>query len=165
MDIIVFGFVVFILIVHILEHLPKPPKINLQQEKINLDLYLHDSQILKKIDLMTGQQFENFIISILDRLGYVASETATTRDFGADCIIIKGSTTIVGQIKRSKKKVGVKAVQEVVGAVKHYDADKAIVISNNYFSEEAHQLANSNDVELWNRLMLMELIQCAKKIE
>lgn len=55
------------------------------------------------------------------------------------------------QCKRYKGKVGISAVQEVLGAKGYYKADKAMVITNSYFTPNAIKLANANDVELWDR--------------
>ena len=47
-----------------------------------------------------------------------------------------------------------KAVQEVLGAVGHYNADAGIVITNNTFLNSAKKLAESNDIELWDETKL-----------
>ncbi|WP_445251056.1 MULTISPECIES: restriction endonuclease [unclassified Microcoleus] len=66
------------------------------------------------------------------------------------------------QAKRSKNPVGIKAVQEVARAVRHYRENKGIVITNNRFTENACKLAESNEVELWDRKRLIEFIVTAK---
>lgn len=67
------------------------------------------------------------------------------------------------QAKRYSKSVGIKAVQEALGAVKHYNASKAIVITNSKFTQDARELADSNDVELWDRATLFEIILLTHK--
>ena len=66
------------------------------------------------------------------------------------------------QAKRSKNPVGIKAVQEVAGAVRHYKGNKGRVITNNRFTENAYKLAKSNEVELWDRKELIEFLLTAK---
>jgi restriction system protein len=66
------------------------------------------------------------------------------------------------QAKRYKNPVSVKAVQEIASAVKYYNADKAMVITNNRFTENAYHLAHSNSVELWDRKKLIEFMLHAK---
>jgi restriction system protein len=51
-----------------------------------------------------------------------------------------------------------KAIQEVVAGMKYYDLKKGIVVTNNYFTKSAIELGNSNDVVLWDRVILKEKI-------
>lgn len=60
--------------------------------------------------------------------------------------------------------MSIKAVQEVASAIKHYSVDEAIVITNNSFTENAFDLADSNRVELWERDELIDFIMRVKKI-
>jgi len=77
--------------------------------------------------------------------------TKGSGDFGADIIIeTKNQSKIIVQCKRFKNKVNLKAVQEVIGAVGHFNADVGIVITNNTFLNSAKKLAESNDIELWD---------------
>ena len=55
-------------------------------------------------------------------------------------------------------KVNLKAVQEVIGAVGHFEADIGIVITNNEFLNSAIKLAKSNDIELWDRAKLAKFL-------
>jgi restriction system protein len=63
---------------------------------------------------------------------------------------------IVVQAKRYSKKVGLKAVQEIVSAKSYYKADECWVITNNYFTAPAMKLGNSNEVLLIDRDELIE---------
>ncbi|MFA8440101.1 restriction endonuclease [Pueribacillus sp. YX66] len=51
-----------------------------------------------------------------------------------------------------------RAVQEISAGVKHYNLDRAIVVTNSYFTNSAIKLANSNDVVLWDRNILKDKI-------
>jgi len=48
------------------------------------------------------------------------------------------------------------AIQEAVAGMNHYRLDKAIVITNNFFTTSARQLAQSNSIILWDRAILKE---------
>lgn len=113
---------------------------------------------LDVVDKMRGEEFEEFLLSHFRNLGYKGSLTPKTEDYGADLILEKDGIRTVIQAKRWKQTVGIEAVQQVIGAIKHYNASKAIVITNSYLSENAHKLAESNGVELWNREKLIELM-------
>ena len=62
----------------------------------------------------------------------------------------------VVQAKRYSKAVGIKAVQEVVAAKGYYDCDECLVVSNRNYTKPAQELAHKNNVELWDRDMLIE---------
>lgn len=51
------------------------------------------------------------------------------------------------------------AVQEAVVGKSYYHCDKVVVITNNYFTPSAKELAQSNDVILWDRDILKEKIK------
>lgn len=54
-------------------------------------------------------------------------------------------------MKRWTKNVGDKAVQEAVAAKPMYRCDRAMVVTNRYFTGQAKRLAQANDVALWDR--------------
>lgn len=103
------------------------------------------------IDKMNGQTFEEYLKVLLENRGFQVNLTATTGDFGADLILKSKDKKIVVQAKRYKKKVGIKAVQEIVSAKTYYKAEESWVITNNYFTDPAKKLAAANNVNLINR--------------
>lgn len=123
---------------------------------------LLDSGILE-VDEMTGKEFEEFLLVHFINCGYSVTLTQDTQDYGADLILDKDGYKTVVQAKRSKNPVGIKAVQEVAGALRHYKGNKGRVITNNRFTENAYKLAKSNEVELWDRKELIEFILKAKQ--
>ena len=77
-------------------------------------------------------------------------------------VLKKGRKKIVIQAKRWKGNVGISAVQEVVGAKSYYKAKYAMVITNSGFTRSAKDLANVNNVILWNRHTLKQWIEGKK---
>ena len=69
---------------------------------------------------------------------------------GADVIAYKDNVKYVIQVKFYNNPVGNKAVQEVVGAIGMYKADKGIVVTNSTFTSSAIELAQANNIELIN---------------
>ncbi|MGG7177629.1 restriction endonuclease [Clostridium paraputrificum] len=112
----------------------------------------------KVIDKMSGEEFEEFLEVHYKRLGYKTFLTPLTADYGADIIIKKSGEKIVVQAKRWNQHVGIEAVQQAVGSVKYYKADSAMVVTNNYFTENARNLAKANDVTLIDRNSLLTLM-------
>lgn len=106
------------------------------------------------IDFMSGIEFEQFCAELFTKLGYAVTPTAITGDQGIDLIIKNDFLSMGIQAKRYSNKVTNTAVQEVVAGIAHYQLNKGLVLTNNYFTESAKQLAHSNNVILWDRDML-----------
>lgn len=115
---------------------------------------------MQQIDEMTGLEFERYLSLIFRDAGYKVKKTKHIGDYGADLILThpKRDRKIVIQAKRYKRNVGIKAVQEVTGSIKHYKADEGWVVTNSYFTEPARKLARSNKIRLVNRDDLAKLI-------
>lgn len=128
------------------------------------------NQTLREIDRMSGEEFEHYVAKLFRSLGYNAQVTKTSGDYGADVIatrFLKGkSEKIAIQCKRYQGKVGISAVQEVIGAKAYYDTSKAYVITNSYFTQAAKNLACRSKVVLWDRDTLQtRLNKIAGRIE
>lgn len=115
---------------------------------------------IAEIDHMDGRTFEMRLGLLFRDLGYSVRQTKVSGDFGADLVLHKNGTVTVVQAKRYSldRKVGVGAVQEVVSAMGMYHAQHAIVITNTYFTAPAKTLAQSNNVELWDRTDLIQAL-------
>lgn len=111
-----------------------------------------------ELDEMTGEEFEQYLGKLFEKRGFKVSYTKASSDYGADLILKDHEDIIAVQAKRYSGSVGVKAVQEVIGALKMYEATQAWVITNSYFTKQAEKLAETNDVYLISRDELMELI-------
>lgn len=118
---------------------------------------------MDEIDQMTGRQFEEYIGTLFSSFGYDVTYTPVTGDYGADLILKKGAEIIAVQAKRYKSKVGVKAVQEVIPAVKFYDANMALVVTHSTFTKQAVELAEKNEVRMVGREELVRLSRQMKQ--
>lgn len=115
---------------------------------------------------MTGIEFEQFCGMILKRNGFdKISVTQPSGDFGADVIAYKGGVKFAIQCKKYSEPVGVSAVQEVLASKSVYKCHVAVVLTNNYFTNSAVSLADTNDVLLWDRNYLLKMIDSATKSE
>ncbi|RHW32755.1 restriction endonuclease [Lysinibacillus yapensis] len=113
---------------------------------------------IKEIDAMTGEEFEEFLGHLFKKRGYKVSYTKASGDYGADLILEDREDVIAVQAKRYSGNVGVKAVQEIIGALKMYEATQAWVVTNSYFTRQAEKLAETNDVYLIDRDELIDII-------
>jgi len=113
---------------------------------------------LADVDSMTGISFEHFLVGIFSAQGYTVETTATSGDFGADLILVRGETRIAVQAKRWKDMVGVAAVQEALAGRGYYRCNAAWVITSARFTQQARTLAKQTDVHLIDRNALAQLI-------
>ncbi len=112
----------------------------------------------KKLPEMTGAEFEAFCRDKLKKEGLDAGglfrtkfrevrQTQLSNDYGADLIATdRRRRTWVIQCKLYRYPVGNAAVQEVVAAKAHYEADFAVVMTNNHLTNNARRLAEENEV-------------------
>jgi len=114
--------------------------------------------VISKVDRMTGVEFEKYVGEILKSQGYSVQFTATSGDYGIDIIAIRASERLGIQLKRYSGHVGIEAVQQAYAGLVHYNCNKAWVITNNYFTKAAKNLAEDNKVELFDRDKLSEWI-------
>jgi formylglycine-generating enzyme required for sulfatase activity len=113
---------------------------------------------MDEIDQMAGFDFEEYVGQIYRKLGYSVQNTSLSGDQGADLVLFKDGEKVAVQTKRYAKKVSNKAIQEVVASKAMYNCTKAMVVTNNYFTKSAIELADANDVELVDRDDLRHLL-------
>ena len=129
----------------------------LEQKLSNLDNSNNIS--IESTDYMSGIEFENFVYKLFIKMGYYAEKTPITGDQGVDLILYndKGAKIAV-QCKRNQNSIGNTAIQEVVAGAVFYNANSTMVVTNNYFTKSAIDLANSCNTTLCDRDMLSTLI-------
>jgi hypothetical protein len=106
------------------------------------------------IDLMDGYEFEKFVAELFSKMGFGSEITKASGDQGIDVIASKNGKKLGIQAKCYSSTVGNSAIQEAVAGKSHYRLDKVIVVTNNFFTNSAQQLAQSNSVILWDRHIL-----------
>ena len=111
------------------------------------------------VDLMNGQEFEKFVAELFSKMGFETKITKATGDQGIDIIASKDGDKIGIQAKCYSSTLGNGAIQEVAAGKNYYRLDKAMVITNNFFTDSARQLARANSIILWDRNNLMEKIE------
>ncbi|MDA1079839.1 MAG: restriction endonuclease [bacterium] len=114
---------------------------------------------LEQIDTMNGFKFEHYVARLLTHQGY--SDVRVTKaegDFGADITVSKDGQKIAIQVKRYSYLVGVEAIYQVLGGRDYYKCDTTMVITNNYFTHQAIELAKRSGTVLINRKQLAEWI-------
>lgn len=113
---------------------------------------------IRRIDRMSGEEFEIYMKVRFEALGFRVSSTKTSNDYGADLILEKKKQIIAVQCKRYQSNIGVRAIQEVIGSMAYYGASRGLVVTNSYYTSNAKQLAYANDVILWDRDVLFQVM-------
>ncbi|NLW40097.1 MAG: restriction endonuclease [Tissierellia bacterium] len=113
---------------------------------------------MEYIDSLSGLEFEDFLKELFIDFGYKIKDLPYSNDYGADLIIGKGFEEIVIQAKNYSGNVGNKAIQEVVSAKVYYKCDKAMVITNSYYTQNAIKTAQESGVILIDRDELEKIL-------
>lgn len=111
------------------------------------------------VDMMNGNEFEHFVCELYSKMGYKAEVTKQSGDQGLDVVAERNGIKVGIQAKCYSGTVGNAAVQEAVAGKNYYHCDKVVVATNNFFTPSAIELAQANDVILWNRDILKEKIK------
>ena len=115
--------------------------------------------INRDYDNLDGHQFEVYCAELLKRNNFShVFITKGSGDFGIDILATKDGWKYAIQCKNYSSKVGNHAVQEAYSGKDYYNADIAVVLTNNFFTPAAIETADSLDVKLWDRDKLNSMI-------
>jgi len=122
--------------------------VSLVDEKIAIYEQTLNERDIHFDDNMDGIEYEHFCSTLFTQNNWTSQVTKASGDQGADLIVKKDGVIGIVQCKRYSSTVGNKAVQEVFAAKEYYDAQLAIVVTNNSFTPSAKTLANKLKVKL-----------------
>lgn len=111
-------------------------------------------------DSMNGYQFEAFCAGLLLRYGFEkAYTTQSSGDQGVDVIAERDGVKYAIQCKCYQTDVGNQAVQEALAGQRFYKCHVGVVLTNQYFTPAAKQLAESTEIVLWDRDKLLQMVE------
>ena len=142
--------------------------INQIKSKDNVNKLHQENFTIYDVDRLTGIQFEEFVVELLDANGYVDSYvTGKAGDQGGDVKTTYGDETIIIQAKNYSVDHRVKndAIQQVAGAIPWYDVDRGIVITNTYFTKSAKELAKVLKITLWDRPIVIQMLDVYNNVQ
>jgi HJR/Mrr/RecB family endonuclease len=115
---------------------------------------------IRRVDLdgLDGPAFEKYVAALLRRRGYRVRHTGKSGDLGVDLIAEKAPYRYAVQVKRQAQPVSRHAVSDAVAGKAHYNCNAAMVVTNNIFSQGAHELARSNGCKLVDRNVLADWV-------
>lgn len=112
------------------------------------------------MDLMEGHEFEFFCAELLKKQGFLEVEvTRGSRDYGVDILASKDGVTYAIQCKCYTTPIGVKAIQEAYAGRDYYDCMVGAVMTNQYFTTPAVEVAKKLKILLWDRGYLDSMIE------
>lgn len=113
----------------------------------------------------SGREFECYVGTLLEDLGYKAQMTPASNDYGVDLLLEEpdSKSKIAVQVKfYNNAALGNAPIQEVIAGLAYYEADEGWVITNGSFSSNAIKLAKANNIRLIDNSKLNELISDAQ---
>jgi len=136
---------------------------------------MNTDSLIQQVDTMSGERFERFICWLFQEKNYKVQRVGTQlyrnnqrrikdryfqkfRDYGADVLIEKSGERTAVQTKRCQRPVGKEAVKQAAKARRHYGCHKALVISNNSYTQSALKYARRKGIGLWNRDILIQAV-------
>ncbi len=136
-----------------------------EMKKKFFDLESALASTVKANYIMSGVDFEKSIANLLKIHGFRGIKlTPYSGDYGVDIIAKYNDVKYAFQCKWYSYDVGIKPVQEIYAGKAYYGADIAVVVTNVYLSNNAHELAEKTDVQIWDRKYLTKLVNSARKI-
>lgn len=136
--------------------------VNIERKmKFKKEQLLFRGSNIQTVDKLDGFEFERYLMAHFKKLGYKVELTPPKQDYGVDLVLVRGKDRIAVQAKRynyeNGYKVNYKAVQEVAAGKAYYNCNKGIVVTNSFFTNSAKELAQVNQIDLWDRKrMIME---------
>ena len=118
---------------------------------------------LLDIDRLNPNLFEASIAALYKKQGFEIYLTPYSNDKGVDVVVLKNGENYLIQVKQTKSLVGNEAIQEICTAKNYYESKfneqfNLLTVTNNDYSSSARILAKSNDIQLFNRIQLENLI-------
>lgn len=105
-----------------------------------------------KWDDMDGGEFELYCADLLEKSGFTDVEvTKASHDYGVDILAEKDGISYAFQCKCYTEPVGIKAVQEIYAGRDYYDCMVGVVMTNQYFTTPAVNVAKKLKIMLWDR--------------
>ena len=106
---------------------------------------------MDEVDNMPGLLFEEYVAKLLEHQGYNTRVTPASGDLGVDIVAQKGNVRYAVQCKRHHGGVSRRAVSDAVAGKSYYECNEAMVVTNNYYTTGALELARSNHCILVDR--------------
>lgn len=120
----------------------------------------------KPYDNMDVREFALFCCNVLGKSGFTrVSVIKTSEAQGIDIVAFKNGLKYGIQCKYSSFSIGIGAVEKVIAGKNFFGCQTAAILTNQFFDRSAEELADRNDILLWNRNKLDDMIAIASNEE
>lgn len=113
-------------------------------------------------DVRSGGEFEEYLTTLFQALGYHAENTKISGDQGVDVLVCKNGKKYGIQAKYYSQPVGNFAVQEILAGREYFKLSKGIVVTNATYTASAKDLAEKTQIRLIDGDELQQIIRLAK---
>jgi ssDNA-binding Zn-finger/Zn-ribbon topoisomerase 1 len=112
---------------------------------------------------MSPRTFEDAVAELFRELGYFVEQTPYTNDGGKDAVVWKDDKKYLVECKRYEEggTIGRRELQIFVAAMKEENADGGFYVNTGRFANTAYEYAVRNQIRLYDRKRLPELINSA----
>jgi restriction endonuclease Mrr len=107
---------------------------------------------------LSPTDLEILVQKLFEKMGYTAKHIGQTGDYGVDVIAEKDGEKVIIQVKKYTSLVTPEEVQRTLGALHHYKADKAVLVTTSGFTTRAKALEQTGPIELWNKKIFQEML-------
>ena len=117
-------------------------------------------------DKLSGIEFEYWCANVLHKNGFEQIEVSKeSGDQGVDIIAEKEGVRYAIQCMRYSTTIGNKPVQEIAAGKLFYKCHVGVVMTNNYFTRSAKELAIATGILLWDRDVIIRMNSKTEKKE
>ena len=113
-------------------------------------------------DVRSGGEFEEYLSTLFQALGYHPENTKISGDQGADVLVCKNGKKYGIQAKYYSQPVGNFAVQEILAGREYFKLSKGIVVTNATYTASAKDLAEKTQIRLIDGDELQQIMRLAK---
>lgn len=97
------------------------------------------------LDFMDEAAFERYLALLFTRMGYQVRRV-NYADNVSILMATRDGVSYVIQARRNRRKVGIRAIEDAIATRKHLKCERAIVVTNHFFSNQARKIAKANQV-------------------
>ncbi|WP_186576374.1 restriction endonuclease [Aquibacillus kalidii] len=118
-----------------------------------------DNYLIDSIDQMSDREFRELLFHLFKHQGYNVSSIKLTDKADRYLLLRKGvDETIVNATISHSKLVGTRSIDKIVNTVHNYKGCHQWIITNGYFTKQSVTKANKNEVMLFNRDDLINML-------
>jgi restriction system protein len=112
---------------------------------------------------LSPKEFEDMVVEYYLTIGNEAKRTGSIGDHGVDVVVnaANGEKWVI-QCKRWQGNVGEPIIRDFYGVIQHEKADKGIIITTGYFSNQAKEWVRGKPIELIEGNEFINLIKHAR---